>query len=499
MTIRAQFTRKRKRARNLVTTTKEDTGGVQLELTAFFQTREQLGIEIATSGDSIIKITKNHHKVRSQSENRWYNVKKLQDANVWSCECADFMYRLSRNTDKKCKHIIAVHTLQKTYEVESKIEPVQRPKICPKCSSDKIVKSGFRKIKNEGKRQRHKCLQCAHRFILGENGFSKVSSDPHIIVETLNLVMGGMSYRYISRHVFSAHQAKISHVSIMNWVRKYTQLMKAYVDKLIPENQEVWSIDEMMLNVKGTEARGKGYNSWMWSIIHPPTKFVIATEISKRRETKDAKRIFAVGKGRVESSPSYIITDALHVYESAFRKEFDGRRTAHIKTKSLSEGFANRPIERWHNEVREVTKTRRGLGNDHSAQVFADLKRIEHNFCRPHSGLPNKITPAEAAGINLKLGDNKMKSLITRSAQTIKEQTKIEKEYALEPQLGKRINHIEIKHEAGCISIKPRGWLPKPIWREINDILFLNDFSWLENGKESQWIKLKRQERPTNA
>ncbi len=92
-----------------------------------------------------------------------------------------------------------------------------------------------------------------------------------------------------------------------------------------------------------------------------------------------------------------------------------------------------------------------------------------------------------------------MKSLITRSAQAIKEQTKIERQYALEPQLGERINYIEIKREAGCISIKPRGWLPKLIWREINDILFVNGFSWLENGKESQWIKLKQQERPTNA
>ena len=435
-TIQAQLTRKRKQARNLLSAIKkEGRGGVQLELTAFFQTREKLGLEIATPGDSIVKITKNHYRVRSQSENRRYNVKKLQDVDVWTCECADFMYRLSRNTDKKCKHIIAaVQTLQKPYEVESKIEPLQSPKVCPRCSSNKIVKNGFRKLRNEAKRQRHKCVRCAHRFILGENGFSKVSSDPHIIVETLNLVTGGMSYRFISRHVFSIHQVKISHVSIMNWVRKYTQLIKAYVDKLIPEYQEVWSIDEMMLNVKSTEHMGKGYYSWMWSIIHPQTRFVIAAEISKRRETKDAKKIFAVGKERVESTPSYIITDALHAYESAFRKEFDSRRTAHIKTKSLSEGFANRPIERWHNEIREITKTKRGLGNDQSAQIFADLKRIEHNFCRPHLGLPNGITPAEVAGIDLKLGNNKMKSLIAKSAQAAREQTKIE-EYVLEPQL----------------------------------------------------------------
>jgi putative transposase len=491
VTIETQFTRKRKRSRKL-STTKKDAEGVQLELTAFFQTREQLGIEIATSGDSIIKITKNHYKVRSQSENRWYDVKKLQDADVWTCECADFMYRLSRNTDKKCKHIIAVQTLKKTYEVESKIEPVQRPKICGKCQSGQIVKNGFRSVKNEAKRQRYLCLNCGYRFILGEKGFSKVSSDPYIIVETLNLVMSGMSLRNIARHVLSVHQVKISHVAILKWVRKYTEMMKVYLDKLIPEYQEVWSVDEMMLNIKNTEPMGKGYYSWMWSIIHPQTRFVIATEISKRREIKDARKILEVGKERAESSPSYIITDALHVYEAAFRKEFDTLRTAHIKTKSLSEGFANRPIERWHNEVREITKTKRGLGNDESAQVIMDLKRIDHNFCRPHSGLPGNTTPAEAAGLDLKLGDDKLKSLIIQSAEA-KEQA--HQEYELETQLGKRIEYIEIKKEADCISVKPKGWLPKPVWREINDILFINGFSWLENGKESQWVKLKDQKR----
>jgi len=30
-----------------------------------------------------------------------------------------------------------------------------------------------------------------------------------------------------------------------------------------------------------------------------------------------------------------------------------------------------------------------------------------------------------------------------------------------------------------------------PNWCEINRILFVSGFNWLENGKESQWIKLK--------
>ena len=39
-------------------------------------------------------------------------------------------------------------------------------------------------------------------------------------------------------------------------------------------------------------------------------------------------------------------------------------------------GFVNRPIERYHNEVREKIKTKRGLGNDKSTQTFSDLLRI---------------------------------------------------------------------------------------------------------------------------
>jgi hypothetical protein len=33
-------------------------------------------------------------------------------------------------------------------------------------------------------------------------------------------------------------------------------------------------------------------------------------------------------------------------------------------------------------------------------------------------------------------------------------------------------------------------WIEKQTWREINDILRLNGFSWEYDGKDSCWIKL---------
>lgn len=442
--------------------------------------RERLGIQIATQGSLINKISKNQYLVISQSGYNRYHVRKLPDADVWTCNCPDFMFRLSKSNDPRCKHIIGCQMIQNALDSENKIEKVGKAKFCPRCVSTTIVRHGHRILKSGIKRQKFRCKQCKYMFSLSEYGFAKVSSDPRIVTEALNLVFSGVSLRNTARHISLSHQVKISHVAVLHWFRRYGQIMKEYIDSLIPESSKVWSVDEMAINVKNTKWRGSGFYDWMWSVIDPQTKFVIASEVSKRREISDATAIFATGKKKVKSEPIYVITDALRSYEKAFRKEFDIRKTAHIKTKSLSEGFANRPIERYHNEVRSVIKSKRGLGNDKSAQEFADTYRIYHNFCRPHSGLPDNITPAEASGIDLNLGKNKIKDLIVKSATP----------YNFATQLGKRLEKVNVVNEKDCIRVIPKGWIEKQTWREINDILRLNGFSWLSNDKDSCWIKM---------
>ena len=93
--------------------------------------------------------------------------------------------------DKHCKHIKSCILLQDNINTENKIEKTSQPQIYPKCNSTTIVKNGYRKLEDGTKRQKHRCNQCKYRFILGENGFSKVSSDPNIISESLDLVMSG--------------------------------------------------------------------------------------------------------------------------------------------------------------------------------------------------------------------------------------------------------------------------------------------------------------------
>lgn len=110
---------------------------------------------------------------------------------------------------------------------------------------------------------------------------------------------------------------------------------------------------------------------------------------------------------------------------------------------------------------------------------FTELLRINHNFVKPHQGLDGK-TPAESAGINLELGDNKYLDLIKLSG------TKV----TFVNNLGKRIKKVTVVNVGDSIKITPTGWIDKSIWREINDILKLHEFSWLSNGKDSYWIKM---------
>ncbi len=201
--------------------------------------RKQKANQIFTEANKIKKISKNHYAVESQNSDKIYNVRKLPKVDVWTCECKDFHFRLRKLDDKHCKHIKSCILLQDSINIENRIEQTSQPQVCPKCQSSCIVKNGYRKLKNGTQRQKHRCNQCRYRFILGENGFSKVSSDPKIISESLNLVMSGMSYRNIARHIETVHQIKISHVSVNNWIKKYTILIKEYVDTLNPNVSDV--------------------------------------------------------------------------------------------------------------------------------------------------------------------------------------------------------------------------------------------------------------------
>lgn len=80
-------------------------------------------------------------------------------------------------------------------------------KYCPQCQSTQIIKSG---IIND--RQRYKCKSCSYNFTVNKLG---KQIDKYYVTKALQLYLEGLTYREIERII------GVSHVSVMNWVRKY--------------------------------------------------------------------------------------------------------------------------------------------------------------------------------------------------------------------------------------------------------------------------------------
>ena len=78
---------------------------------------------------------------------------------------------------------------------------------CPNCNSEHNIKSGIIKDK-----QRYKCKDCGYFFTVNKLG-KKI--DDYYVNKALQLYLEGLTYREIERIL------GVSHVSIINWVKKY--------------------------------------------------------------------------------------------------------------------------------------------------------------------------------------------------------------------------------------------------------------------------------------
>ncbi len=115
------------------------------------------------------------------------------------------------------------------------------------------------------------------------------------------------------------------------------------------------------------------------------------------------------------------VCDGFENYRNAFNKLFYRTATLQfgvpIKLKRYGVKHNNNPIERYNGKIKDRIKIMRGgFGSFEKAEAFLNLQHVIHNFVNPHQSLDKK-TPAEKAGINLRLGRNKFLNLI-RYART---------------------------------------------------------------------------------
>jgi transposase-like protein len=68
----------------------------------------------------------------------------------------------------------------------------------------------------------------------GRQGFLKSHYDPKVVTLALDLCFKGASLRKVTEHIAQFYAVKVSNVTLIKWVRKFSQLIDNYVNTLKP-------------------------------------------------------------------------------------------------------------------------------------------------------------------------------------------------------------------------------------------------------------------------
>ena len=346
---------------------------------------------------------------------------KVTHIDSYSCECQDFERRC-KGKGLYCKHIKTILLFEKlkvSYEVEQ--NPIKREldlmiekpldDCCPYCASKNITKFGVRRTQL-GNKQRYNCQECKKKFVLSP--IPKIKGNAKLVCLAMDCYYRGLSYRDISAQFMEFYGLSISHITIRNWVLKFSETLEKYAKTLKPKNVgNIWNADETMVRTKkGNRKKGADYE-YQWNVMDKETKFLLASHLTgHKRGKKEAQEVMTEAYKQNGKVPYQIITDKLPSYQDGIRKTFrnwgNERKVKHTSILGRRRIINNNAIENHHTHQKEFQKVRRGINE---TQTYADGFKIFHNFVR--KGVKDKLTPAERCGIEFQ--GNKWETMLLQS------------------------------------------------------------------------------------
>lgn len=363
--------------------------------------RQEKGKKIAGKQDQIKRIDKDYYLVKSQSQDKQYDVISTEQG--WECSCPDHTFR-----QICCKHIHAVEVsiqIRETVKQQITINEINNHS-CPNCESINLKKDGVRHNKNYDI-QRFKCKNCEKKFSINL-GFEKMKASPQMITSALQLYFTGESLRNTQRFL-ELQGVKVTHKTVWNWIRKYTNLMEKYLEKITPQVSDKWRTDELYLKIKGDR-------KYLYVMMDDETRFWIAKQVSNTKYTQDVRPMFQKSVEVAGKKPKVLISDGARNFQQAHKKEWYSRyktdQSIHIRHVHFKGDMNNNKMERLNGELRDREKVMRGLKKDDSPIITG--MQIHHNYIRSHMGIDND-TPADRAGIKIN-GKNKWITLIQNAS-----------------------------------------------------------------------------------
>jgi len=279
---------------------------------------------------------------------------------------------------------------------------------CRFCKSALVVRAGWRYNRN-GRKRRFLCKACGRRFTV-DDGFLHMWYSKRIVAKAVDLYYEGLSTRAVARHFERQEFERPSWTSIWRWIHKFARLVKLFVMKFMPKVSDHWHADEMFTPVGGRPG-------WNWEVMDSGTRFWLAGRLTMGRErtAEHAEEVLRLARERAGGRPSRLTTDELPAYEKGSRWTLGRRHFEHWPIDWRRGRGPRNLMERKIQTTRTRLKTIRCFKNLEAGQSWLDGTQIHYNFIRRHMTLGK--TPAEAAGINLKLGRDRWIGLITMSVK----------------------------------------------------------------------------------
>lgn len=365
-----------------------------------YQLRKERSAAMASAGITPAHDAEGVYWIPSQTvAGRRYKV--VMQQNGWcDCSCPD------NGEGHLCKHIILLKFYLRAREQaheEKRSVTVTTP--CPECGSSEIQKDGTRKT-TLGRKQKWLCNACNKRFVV--EPIKNIKGNMEAVVLCMDLYFKGVSYRGIKDSIQQFYGLRITHITVMRWIRAYMERINSYVEELHPTVGDTWHADEQLVKIKGNL-------QYVWNCMDGETRFLLANSVTPSRTTENARSLFQQAKQQAGTTAKTVITDGAFAYGKAVRKEFAtyANPKPHYRYVSIrAHDSNNNKIERYHGSFRQRDKTMRSFKSPTGTAAYAQGFKNYYNFMRPHLTLGS--TPAQKAGLPVEANWHK---LLTASLQ----------------------------------------------------------------------------------
>jgi len=270
---------------------------------------------------------------------------------------------------------------------------------CIHCGKSNYIKKGFRRTKNRGKIQKYKCIHCGIYFT-NDNGFYRMRNNEKKITQAIDLYFSNLSSRKIRNHFRRHIEHNVSHVTVLDWCRKYVLKVHKFIDNLQPELSGKYYADE-------TEIDCEKRNGIFWACVDWDTRMIVDTHYSLTSNVEEAKQFLI--KIKKKGKPKYIQTDCANFYPKAMRQVFSSNkrqktyhneaRVQHKVNNVAKTGKHNVRIETVFMKIKDRVDDFRGLKALWSAPILLAGIVLQHNFIEAHT-TTGKV-PCELASLKL--------------------------------------------------------------------------------------------------